>query len=68
MLALLTVTTLALQQSIVDSSPFRALALPPATPMRSAAGALVACIPPILVYIVLQKQFISGLTLGSTKG
>ncbi|TME10282.1 MAG: carbohydrate ABC transporter permease [Chloroflexi bacterium] len=33
-----------------------------------AAGALVACIPPILVYIVLQKQFISGLTLGSTKG
>src|SRR5437667_7647849 len=39
MLALLTVTTLALQQSIVDSSPFRALALPPATPMRSAAGA-----------------------------
>jgi len=33
-----------------------------------AAGALVAYIPPILVYIVLQKQFISGLTLGSTKG
>jgi multiple sugar transport system permease protein len=33
-----------------------------------AAGALVACIPPILIYIVLQKQFIAGLTLGSTKG
>jgi multiple sugar transport system permease protein len=33
-----------------------------------AAGALLACIPPILVYIMLQKQFISGLTLGSTKG
>ena len=33
-----------------------------------AAGALLACIPPILVYIVLQKQFVSGLTLGSTKG
>ena len=33
-----------------------------------AAGALLACIPPILIYIVLQKQFIAGLTLGSTKG
>ena len=33
-----------------------------------AAGALLAAVPPILVYIFLQKQFISGLTLGSTKG
>lgn len=33
-----------------------------------AAGAMVVCIPPILIYILLQKQFISGLTLGSTKG
>ena len=33
-----------------------------------AAGALLAAVPPILVYIVLQKQFIAGLTLGSTKG
>jgi len=33
-----------------------------------AAGALLACIPPILIYILLQKQFVSGLTLGSTKG
>lgn len=33
-----------------------------------AAGALLAAIPPILVYIFLQKQFIAGLTLGSTKG
>ena len=33
-----------------------------------AAGAILACIPPILVYIVLQKQFVAGLTLGSTKG
>ena len=33
-----------------------------------AAGAILACIPPILIYILLQKQFISGLTLGSTKG
>ncbi|PYP17854.1 MAG: peptidase [Gemmatimonadetes bacterium] len=35
MLALL----LALQQSVADSSPFRALALPAATPARTAAGA-----------------------------
>src|SRR5258706_15638405 len=34
MLALL----LALQQSVADSSPFRALALAPATPTRSASG------------------------------
>jgi multiple sugar transport system permease protein len=33
-----------------------------------AAGALLVAIPTILVYAVLQRQFISGLTLGSTKG
>ena len=33
-----------------------------------AAGALLAAIPTILVYIALQKHFISGLTLGSSKG
>ena len=33
-----------------------------------AAGAMLVAIPPILIYIVLQKQFIAGLTLGSTKG
>ncbi len=33
-----------------------------------AAGALLAAIPTILVFIALQKQFISGLSLGSTKG
>ena len=33
-----------------------------------AAGAMLAAIPPILVFIFLQKQFIAGLTLGSTKG
>ena len=33
-----------------------------------AAGALLAAIPTILVYIALQKHFIAGLTLGSTKG
>jgi multiple sugar transport system permease protein len=33
-----------------------------------AAGALLAAIPTILIYIALQRHFISGLTLGSTKG
>jgi multiple sugar transport system permease protein len=33
-----------------------------------AAGALLAAIPTILVYIALQRHFISGLTLGSTRG
>jgi multiple sugar transport system permease protein len=33
-----------------------------------AAGALLAAIPPIVVYIALQKQFVRGLTLGATKG
>ena len=33
-----------------------------------AAGAILIAVPPILVYIFLQKQFIAGLTLGSTKG
>ena len=33
-----------------------------------AAGALLAALPPILVFFLLQKQFIAGLTLGSTKG
>jgi multiple sugar transport system permease protein len=33
-----------------------------------AAGALLAAIPTILVFFALQRQFISGLSLGSTKG
>ena len=33
-----------------------------------AAGALLAAVPTILVFLALQKQFISGLSLGSTKG
>lgn len=33
-----------------------------------AAGALLAAVPPILVFIFLQRQFVAGLTLGSTKG
>jgi multiple sugar transport system permease protein len=33
-----------------------------------AAGALLAALPPILLFFILQKQFIAGLTLGSTKG
>jgi multiple sugar transport system permease protein len=33
-----------------------------------AAGALLAAIPTMIVYVALQRHFISGLTLGSTKG
>ncbi len=33
-----------------------------------AAGALLVMLPTLIVFFVLQKQFISGLTLGSTKG
>jgi multiple sugar transport system permease protein len=33
-----------------------------------AAGALLAAVPTIVVFAVLQRQFVSGLTLGSTKG
>jgi multiple sugar transport system permease protein len=33
-----------------------------------AAACVLACLPTIIVYILLQKQFIRGLTLGSTKG
>ena len=33
-----------------------------------AAGALMVAIPTIIVFLILQRQFIRGLTLGSTKG
>jgi multiple sugar transport system permease protein len=33
-----------------------------------AAGAIIVALPTLIVYFALQKQFISGLTLGSTKG
>lgn len=33
-----------------------------------AAGALITAVPTLLVYVVLQKQFIAGLSLGSSKG
>ncbi|ASY36254.1 MULTISPECIES: carbohydrate ABC transporter permease [unclassified Streptomyces] len=33
-----------------------------------AAGAMIAAIPTLVVYILLQKQFISGLSLGASKG
>lgn len=33
-----------------------------------AAAALMAAVPTMVVYLLLQKQFISGLSLGSTKG
>jgi len=33
-----------------------------------AAGALLATIPTILIYLALQRHFVRGLTLGATKG
>jgi multiple sugar transport system permease protein len=33
-----------------------------------AAAALIAAVPTLLVYVLLQKQFIAGLALGSSKG
>ena len=33
-----------------------------------AAGSLIIAIPTLAVYVTLQRQFIAGLTLGSTKG
>jgi multiple sugar transport system permease protein len=33
-----------------------------------AAGSVLVALPTLIVYLILQKQFISGLTLGSAKG
>ena len=33
-----------------------------------AAGSMIVAIPTLVVFFALQKQFVSGLTLGSTKG
>ncbi|WP_426989293.1 carbohydrate ABC transporter permease [Pseudarthrobacter sp. Y6] len=33
-----------------------------------AAGAMITLIPTLLIYLVLQRQFVAGLTLGSSKG
>jgi len=32
-----------------------------------AAGSVVAALPSVLVFFILQKQFVSGLTLGGVK-
>ena len=33
-----------------------------------AAGSLIVAVPTLAIYFALQKQFVSGLTLGSDKG
>jgi multiple sugar transport system permease protein len=33
-----------------------------------AAAAFIVAVPTIFLYLVLSKQFVRGLTLGSTKG
>lgn len=32
------------------------------------AGSIVAAIPPVAMFFLMQKHFIAGLTLGATKG
>ena len=32
------------------------------------AGALITVIPTLVVYLILQRQFVAGLTLGASKG
>jgi multiple sugar transport system permease protein len=32
------------------------------------AGSVLVALPPIIVFFILQKQFVAGLTLGATKG
>ena len=38
-----------------------------AGPILVAAGALLTAVPTLIVYFVLQRQFVSGLTLGANK-
>ena len=33
-----------------------------------AAGSMLVAIPTLVVYLILQKQFVSDLTLGASKG
>ena len=33
-----------------------------------AAGAVITVIPTLVIYLLLQRQFVAGLTLGSSKG
>ena len=33
-----------------------------------AAGSLTTAIPTLVIFLLLQRQFVSGLTLGATKG
>ena len=33
-----------------------------------AAASFIVAVPTLVVYLALSKQFVSGLTLGSTKG
>ena len=32
------------------------------------AGAVIAAVPPVTLFFIMQKQFIAGLTMGATKG
>jgi multiple sugar transport system permease protein len=32
------------------------------------AGSIIAAMPPVLMFFLMQRHFIAGLTLGATKG
>ncbi len=32
------------------------------------AGSVIVALPPVIIFFILQRQFVSGLTLGATKG
>jgi multiple sugar transport system permease protein len=32
------------------------------------AGSIIAALPPVAMFFLMQKHFIAGLTLGATKG
>jgi multiple sugar transport system permease protein len=32
------------------------------------AGAIIAALPPVALFFLMQRHFIAGLTLGATKG
>jgi multiple sugar transport system permease protein len=32
------------------------------------AGSIVAALPPVLMFFLMQRHFVAGLTLGATKG
>lgn len=55
------------RRSLLRGAGSAALLAGTGTPVL-AAGSLLTAIPTLAVYFALQRQFVSGLTLGSNKG